>query len=206
MLHYQTIDPKTLELLNKLMQIDAFNALRLVGGTSLALQIGHRKSIDLDLFGKLEIDEIELSETLHKIGPITLLKKTKNINIYLIDGIKVDIVNYPYPWLDEVSVKDNIRLASQRDIAALKLAAITGRGTKKDFIDLFFLLQTYKLKEIMEFYKLKYYDASEILVLKSLAYFDDAEAEEDPIMFKKINWTEVKGVITNCLKQYLNKL
>lgn len=158
------------------------------------------------MFGKLEIDEIELSETLHKIGPTTLLKKTKNINIYLIDGIKVDIVNYPYPWLDEVSVKDNIRLASPRDIAALKLAAITGRGTKKDFIDLFFLLQTYKLKEIMEFYKLKYYDASEILVLKSLAYFDDAEAEEDPIMFKKINWTEVKGVITNCLKQYLKDL
>ncbi len=206
MLHYQTIETQTLELLNKLMQIEEFKTLRLVGGTSLALQIGHRQSIDLDLFGKLEIDEIELSEILHKAGSITVLKKTKNINIYLIDAVKVDLVNYPYAWLDETYIKDNIRLAGLRDIAAMKLAAITGRGTKKDFIDLFFLLQKYKLGEMLEFYKLKYYDASEILVLKSLAYFDDADAEEEPKMFEKINWTEVKGVITDHIKQYLSNL
>jgi hypothetical protein len=188
------------------MQIDEFKSLRLVGGTSLALQIGHRQSIDLDLFGKLEIDEIELSEILHKMGSITLIKKTKNINIYLIDGIKVDIVNYPYVWLDEISLKDNIRLAGTRDIAAMKLAAITGRGTKKDFIDLFFLLHLYKLEEMLGFYKLKYYDASEILVLKSLAYFDDADAEEDPKLLKVINWNKAKVAITKNLKQYLNNL
>ena len=206
MLHYQTIESQTLELLNKLMQVEEFKALRLVGGTSLALQIGHRQSIDLDLFGKLEVDEIELSEILHKIGSTTLLKKTKNITIYLIDGIKVDIVNYPYKWLDEISTEDNIRLAGTRDIAAMKLAAITGRGTKKDFIDLFFLLQLYKLEEMLGFYNIKYYDASEILVLKSLAYFDDADAEEDLKMLKIINWTKVKDVITKHLKQYLNDL
>ena len=206
MLHYQTIESQTLELLNKLMQVEEFKALRLVGGTSLALQIGHRQSIDLDLFGKLEVDEIELSEILHKIGSTTLLKKTKNITIYLIDGIKVDIVNYPYKWLDEISTEDNIRLAGTRDIAAMKLAAITGRGTKKDFIDLFFLLQLYKLEEMLGFYNIKYYDASEILVLKSLTYFDDADAEEDLKMLKIINWTKVKDVITKHLKQYLNDL
>lgn len=189
MLHFQTIESQTLELLNTLMQIKEFKALRLVGGTSLALQIGHRQSTDLDVFGTLAVDEIELSEILHKIGSITLLKKTKNINIYLIDGIKVDLVNYPYAWLDEISFEDNIRLVSTKDIAAMKMAAITGRGTKKDFIDLFFLLQTYRLDEMLKFYKLKYYDASEILTLKSLAYFDGADAEEDPKMFKLINWT-----------------
>lgn len=206
MLHYQTIEPQTLELLRKLMQIEEFKGLRLVGGTSLALQIGHRQSVDIDLFGTLEIDEIELSEILHKVGSITLLKKTKNINIYLIDGIKVDIVNYPYAWLDEIYFKENIRHASQKDISAMKLAAITGRGSKKDFIDLYFLFQLYSLKEMLEFYKLKYYEASEILTLKSLAYFNDADEEEDPKMCKEITWVTVKSEITNRLKLYLNSL
>lgn len=94
MLHYQTIESGTLELLRKLMQTDEFKELRLVGGTSLALQIGHRSSIDIDLFGILDTDQFEIDKILNKIGSITLLKKTKNINIYLIDGIKVDLVNY----------------------------------------------------------------------------------------------------------------
>lgn len=94
MLRYQTIESGTLELLRKLMQTDEFKELRLVGGTSLALQIGHRSSIDIDLFGILDTDQFEIDKILNKIGSITLLKKTKNINIYLIDGIKVDLVNY----------------------------------------------------------------------------------------------------------------
>ncbi len=79
MLHYQSVDPKILELINKLMQIDAFNQLRLVGGTSLALQIGHRVSVDIDLFGTLDMDEYELSKILNSIGSNTLLNKTQNI-------------------------------------------------------------------------------------------------------------------------------
>lgn len=78
----------------------------MVGGTSLALQIGHRKSIDIDLFGKLDVDEIEIAKILAGLGKTTILNKTKNINIYLIDGIKVDLVNYHYPWLEEVTNAD----------------------------------------------------------------------------------------------------
>ena len=96
------------------MQIAKFKELRLVGGTSLALQIGHRTSIDIDLFGTLEADEFEIDKILSKIGSITLLKKTKNINIYLIDGIKVDLVNYHYPWLEGKIIEDNLRLAGTK--------------------------------------------------------------------------------------------
>jgi len=206
MLHYQTIDPKTLELLKKLMQVEEFNQLRLVGGTSLALQIGHRRSIDLDLFGALDVDEFEMSKILNKIGTITLMKKTQNINIYLIEGIKVDLVNYHYPWLEETIFEDNLRLGGMKDIAAMKLSAITGRGAKKDFIDLKFLLQYYTLSEMFGFYKLKYNDASEILALKSLTYFEDADAEEDPRMFMLMNWEKVKERITLCVQQYITKL
>ena len=80
MLHYKTIDSKTLELLKKLLCIPAFSNLRLVGGTGLALQIGHRISIDLDLFGKIEADEFEVTNSLGKTGKVTILKKSENIN------------------------------------------------------------------------------------------------------------------------------
>jgi len=169
----------------------------------LALQIGHRESIDIDLFGNLEIDEFELSKILRKIGSSTILKKTKNINIYLIDGIKVDLVNYHYPWLEETIIEDKIRLADKKDIAAMKLAAITGRGLKKDFIDIHFLLQFFTLSEMVEFYRNKYSDASEILVLKSLSYFEDADAEEDPRMFENLDWNYIKKIIGNNLRLYL---
>ena len=206
MLHYPTIESGTLELLRKLMQIDEFKELRLVGGTSLALQIGHRNSIDIDLFGILDADEFEIDKILNKIGSLTLLKKTKNINIYLIDGIKVDLVNYHYPWLGETFIEDDLRLAGTKDIAAMKLAAITGRGTKKDFIDLNFLLQFYSLEEMLGFYKLKFNDASEILVLKSLTYFEDADAEEDPRMLMPMNWGKVKDLITVSMQKYITNL
>jgi hypothetical protein len=206
MLHYQTIESGTLELLRKLMQTDEFKELRLVGGTSLALQIGHRNSIDIDMFGILEADEFEIDKILNKIGSITVLKKTKNINIYLIDGTKVDLVNYHYPWLGETITEDNLRLAGTKDIAAMKLAAVTGSGTKKDFIDLSFLLKIYSLEEMLGFYKLKYNDASEILALKSLTYFEDADTEEDPRMLMSMNWEKVKDLITISMQKYITNL
>lgn len=203
MLHYSTIESETLGLLRKLQKTEGLNKMRLVGGTSLALQIGHRKSIDIDLFGTLELDEFAISDALKKIGKATILKKTPNIYIYQVDGIKVDLVNYPYPWLSEVLKEDNLKLAGTADIGAMKLSAITGRGTKKDFIDLYFLLEKYNLKELMTFYNKKYHDGSEFLVLKSLAYFEDADKDADPVMLRNIKWHEVKQFISEKTEAYI---
>lgn len=94
MLHYNTVDKPTLELLRKLQTTSMFHQLRLVGGTSLALQIGHRKSVDIDLFGKINEDVIDINAGLKEIGNVVQLRNSKNINIYLLDGVKLDIVNY----------------------------------------------------------------------------------------------------------------
>ena len=188
MLYYKTITEQTLELLTKLQKIHDFSLLRLVGGTGLALQIGHRVSIDIDLFGQLNGDEFSMAENINSIGKAIQLKKSKNINIYTINDIKVDFVNYYYPWLEKPIIENQLTLASKKDIAAMKLAAITGRGTKKDFIDLYFLLKDFSLSEMLCFYKDKYADGTEFLVLKSLTYFDDAEEDEEPIMIVNINW------------------
>ena len=203
MLQYKTIDSKTLELLKEIQGVKLFNNLRLVGGTSLALQIGHRISVDLDLFGEINSDRLSIIKELQKIGEVKTLHYTDNINILLVKGIKVDIVNYHYPWLDSEITIDNIKLASVKDIAAMKLAAITGRGTMKDFIDLYFLLKQFSLKQIIKFYEQKYLDGSVFLVLKSLAYFADADEDVMPKMFDEISWEEIKELISKELKNYV---
>ena len=144
MLQTVTVEPTTLELLKRLQQIPLFEDLRLVGGTALALHIGHRHSIDLDLFGSIDADYMEISEVLREYDlKATLNYNSKNIHQFTINDIKVDIVNYPYEWLEPQIETANIRLAGLKDIAAMKLSAITNRGTRKDFIDIYFLLQTF---------------------------------------------------------------
>lgn len=195
MLCLSTIEPSTLELLKKLQQLPELRDTRLVGGTALALQLGHRKSIDLDFFGTINCDTQELVDAIKSVATLTILKESPHIHIYLIDGIKVNIVNYKYPWLDEVVLKQGIRMASFKDIAAMKITAVVGRGTKKDFIDIAFLLCHFSLDEILSFYSLKYNDGSIFMAMKSLAYFDDAENEPMPDMFVNQSWEQIKEYI-----------
>jgi len=206
MLYYETIDSPTLELLRKLLAIPSFANLRLVGGTSLALQYGHRKSIDIDLFGTIDLDGDTLSSILSATGEIKRLNNQANIHFYTINGIKVDIVNYPYSWIDELYIQDHIRLASDKDIGAMKLAAITSRGTKKDFIDLYELLQRYSLSDLMHFYEQKYHDGSVFLVLKSLVYFEDADNEISPVLLRDYSWEEVKEHIRKVHVEYMTNI
>ena len=202
MLSLRTIEPHTLELLRALMQEAALSELRLVGGTALALQYGHRSSVDLDLFGKIDIDGYELQSILSKYGVLKVENETKIIHQYYIDNIKVDVVNYPFEWISPIIEEDGIRLASPVDIAAMKVNAIEGRGTKKDFIDMYMLLQHYSLKEIIAFYQQKYPNYSIFRALRSLTYFDDAEDQFMPRMYIEDTWENMKLYITNQVKLY----
>ncbi|MEQ2517481.1 nucleotidyl transferase AbiEii/AbiGii toxin family protein [Bacteroides zhangwenhongii] len=199
MLYLSTVESTTLELLKRLQQLPVLSNTRLVGGTALALQLGHRKSIDLDFFGQINVNSQELREALQTLGMLTVLSDSKNIHIYVLNGVKIDIVNYTYPWIDDVVCKDGIRLASPKDIAAMKITAIEGRGTKKDFVDIYFLLKTYSLNNILDFYAQKYSDSSSFMAMKSLAYFEDAEEDPMPYMFVDVSWDEIKRSILSHL-------
>ncbi len=200
MLQYQTIESGTLQLLKTLQAIPLLQGLRLVGGTALALQLGHRKSVDLDLFGEISAEAIEIRDALEEHFSVSVIKESKNIKIYQIEGIKVDIVNYSrYPWIVPPVQEDGITLAGIKDIAAMKVAAIIGRGTKKDFIDMNRLLQIFSLKEILDMYMQKYPNGSLFIALKSLAYFEDAEADPMPFMFDDTNWGVVKANIREAI-------
>ncbi len=196
MLQTQTISAECLELLRNISTSDFFADYVLVGGTALALQIGHRNSVDLDFFGKIEIDTELYVEELKKIGNVNVLKVSKNILITSINDVKIDFVNYTYPWIDEKIITENITLASKKDIAAMKLNAISGRGSKKDFIDLYFLLNEFSLKEMIGFYREKYTNHSEFGMIKSITYFEDADKEEAPEMFLDFDWKSCKEKIT----------
>ena len=196
MLSYQTVESHTLELLKKLMAEPSLTGTRLVGGTSLALQYGHRNSIDLDFFGTIDDDPLSIRECLETIGHVSVLKETKSIRIYDLDKVKIDFVDYSrYQWLTEAITEDGLRLASPKDIAAMKVNAIEGRGTRKDFVDIYFLLQHYSLDEILGFYQEKYPEHSVFRALMSLSYFDDAEKQMMPKMFSKVSWDEMKAYI-----------
>ncbi len=195
MLHLETIEPKTLELLRRLQSLSIFEHSRLVGGTALALQLGHRKSVDLDMFGSIEASPEEIIDACKDVGELEISKTSKNINIYWVDGIKVGCVNYPYEWLDECKVFDGVRMASVNDIAAMKISAIINRGTKKDFIDLYFLLKEMSLNQILDLYDKKYPDGSRFIAIKSLTYFEDAESDPMPYMYNDVTWDDVKASI-----------
>ena len=196
MLSYQTIEPHTLELLRRLMTEHSLVETRLVGGTALALQYGHRNSVDLDFFGKLDEDTLVVRSCLEKIGKVNVIKETKSIRIYNLDDVKIDFVDYSrYDWIDEPGVEGNLRLASPKDIAAMKINAIEGRGTRKDFIDIYYILQHYTLTDLLNFYKQKYPEYSIFRALMSLSYFVDAEKQNMPKMFTTDSWEEMKAYI-----------
>ncbi|MDD3877297.1 MAG: nucleotidyl transferase AbiEii/AbiGii toxin family protein [Bacteroidales bacterium] len=206
MLYYETVDAETLGLIKQLQKTSLCSELRLVGGTALALQLGHRKSIDIDLFGIINTDINDFSELNQIFKDIKIINRSKSVSIYNISGIKVDIVNFRYAWLREPVVINEILMAHIDDIIAMKLSAITGRGSKKDFIDLFFLLQHCSLENMLDLYSRKFSDGSIFLVLKSLIYFVDAERDLMPVMLKPLNWEHVKKQITYETNKYIKKL
>lgn len=202
MLHYETVHTHTLGLLRKLMLLPQLKGFALAGGTSLALQIGHRVSVDLDFFGNRPFDIEELLELLREIAHVKPLKMSKNILILDMEGVKVDFVNYRYPLLKSVIVIDDLRLLSLEDIEAMKLAAIAGRGRKRDFTDLYFLLKHFTLADIISFYNQKYNDGSKMMIVRSLSYFEDADTDENLKLLKKVDWNEIKTLILRKIKTH----
>ena len=201
MLQSQTVESNTLELLKSLMQKEYLNSFVLVGGTALALQLGNRESIDLDLFSNTDFASNELLTSLLNDYQILVDNQLSQRLITTINYVKVDFIKFHYPFIRPFLVIENIRMASLEDIAAMKLDAITGRGSKKDFYDLFFLLQHYSIDELFSFYTEKYPHQTTFHVARSLTYFDDADIQPSPIVFDKtITWETVKQKIISVIK------
>lgn len=140
---------------------------------------------------------------IEKMGTCKLRSRTKNILQLIVNGVMIDIVDYSqYSWIDKPVCEDGLILASPKDIAALKINAIEGRGSRKDFIDVYLLLQHYSLEELLKYYSQKYPNYSIFRALLSLTYFDDAENEAMPKMFIPDSWDEIKNHIADVVRKY----
>jgi len=208
MLQERCVSKRLLALLRKLQGETVFKDYFLVGGTALTLQIGHRKSVDIDLFTQkeLHIPEIEKYLKHHHAENYQLLNSQNMIYQVLIDGIKVDFVHHPFELVEPVFHESRVSFLGKKDIAAMKLHAIETTGNRaKDFIDIFFLLNEMSLREMFECYKIKYSTRNIFNAKRSLSFFDDVPKEsweEVDYIKQKIPANIVKKAIVNAIQEF----
>lgn len=203
MLQTQTVERSVFELLKKIMHDPYLSDFILAGGTNLALQLGHRKSIDLDLFPCTSFDALQLEKYLMEKYHFIPQLVAKNTAKGLIDGIKVDFITYNYPLLNPLFVEDHVRMYSMQDIACMKLAAISDNGTRlKDFVDIAYLSIKMSLMDMFDLYTKKYNRPGYFHVIKSLAYFKDIDfsTKIDLCSGKPFQWEKIERRIRDMIK------
>lgn len=202
-MHPETLNKETSIVFNLIR--DSVSGFYLAGGTALALELGHRISVDLDFFSINDFSTREIADKLKKKGHLEIDSISKDTLNGSLDGVKISFFKYPYKLLFPTKEYNGVALADERDIAAMKILAISDRGSRKDFIDLFVLLKIYSFGDILKFFSEKYkeYNYNIFHILKSLVYFFDADLDLEPVYIYPISWDEVKKFIKNIVDEYL---
>mgnify|MGYP000716473611 CR=1 FL=1 len=199
-LHREAVSDQLWELLNLLMKDVALHDFALVGGTALALYYGHRKSVDIDLFITSAFDAPALAEHLKNTYKLKQSEVLRNTVRGIANGIKLECISHQYPLLNPQEIRQNLRVYSASDLAALKGNAIANRGAKIFFWDIHRLLKEFTIEEILKFCEKKYEADSIWNIEKSLMYFEDAEDDPDPIDLQGISWSQVKSDLVAAFK------
>jgi hypothetical protein len=184
--------------LEKLVSNNVSSDFYLAGGTALAIQLGHRESIDLDFFSRGNFSNSEIKKKLSEIGDFFLSSEEEGTVNGVLDGVKLSFLRYDYEQLYPFLEFEGVKLADKRDIAAMKIDAISSRGSKKDFIDLGFLMEEYSLIDLIGFFEKKFRNIkyNKLHIFKSIVFFDDAENEPMPVILKNIDWNDIKKKIS----------
>lgn len=195
MLYKETVEAGTLDLIKELMKDKELTAFNLVGGTALSLKLGHRKSIDIDLFTDSDFDAPHIAKHLSETYKAENVRVLKNGVFSLINKVKVDILAHQYPILNKVEIIDEIRMLSLEDIGAMKLNAILYNGTRlKDFVDMHSLLEHVPLQKLTEAFEKKYPDVNKQMAHASLLYHKDVKRKQEiDFVGRKIPWPEIAG-------------
>ena len=210
MIYYNTVNELLKSSLLKLMASEEFSQFRLVGGTALSLQIGHRESIDIDLFsdveyGTLNFNEIEdfLKSNFEYVDFLDVppaMGKAYFIGEDKDNTVKLDIFytdTYIQPFIEE----DGIRMATIEEIIAMKVDVIQRGGRKKDFWDLHDLLDSYSILQMMDFHEQRYpYTHDKDLIIQNFTNFDQADDDFDPICYKGKYWEFIKEDFEEIIK------
>ena len=216
MLYYNTVNNFLKKSLLQLMAADEFASFRLVGGTALSLQMGHRKSIDIDLFsdvayGEIDFDSIEkylvlnfsyvdhFSNSIPGIGKSYLIGENKD------NAVKLDIF-YTDKFIQLVFIEDSIKMASVEEIIAMKLDVIQRGGRKKDFWDLHKLFENYNLAQMLALHEQRYpYSHDRELIINNFTNFNYADDEFNPICYRGKYWEFIKEDIEEIIGKFKSK-
>lgn len=201
----QAISQETKRVLEKITKTNIATDFYLAGGTALAIQLGHRESIDLDWFCQKDFSNQKIKGSLSELGNFKLYSEEDGTLHGELDSVKITFLRYKYNLLYPMVAFENIKLADERDISAMKIDAASSRGSKKDFIDLYFLLKKYSLADLISFFEKKFsnIEYNKLHILKSLIYFEDAENEPMPIMLENVDWEKVKEKLAKDVMEYM---
>lgn len=190
----EAVDAKVLLLINRLSQVpEIYNNFYMAGGTALALQLGHRRSFDIYLFSREDFDVERYSQIILGLNG-KILREEKDTIDAIIDEIKLTLLFYPYKMLEDFHMIERIRVADIKDIACMKVVAISQRAEKKDFYDIYEILKQISPDSLKTLF-LEKYDKNKINcyhILKSFFYFEDVEDSPDPVSLKDSKWNEIK--------------
>lgn len=199
-----TLPSRTAQLLHFFQQKrpSFLQSFYLSGGTGLSLQLGHRESEDLDFFNQQLFQPQILEKELISLGTLSQTELSKGTLNTFFNKVKLQFLEYQYPLLEPLVEWEGMNISSIPDIACTKLQTVSMRGSKKDFIDIYFLLERYSLEELLSLTKKKYVasDYSQTHILKSLIYFFDAEDQPMPRMHKQVQWQEIKEKLILAVK------
>lgn len=180
----------------------------LVGGTALSLKFEHRISVDLDLFEKEKFEVEIINELLLEEFTTGFINENLTIKFAIfcrINDVKVDLVHYPHNLIAEPEIVEGIRMYSNKDIAAMKINAILGRGVKKDFWDLYELLKRYSLDDIIQWHQQKYPSQQLLISIpNALTYFEDDNESPNPMSLQGQTWEGVKEFLQLKVREYLS--
>lgn len=203
-MHPKVLSDAAWRIVADLNRADLLDGWVVAGGTGLALQIGHRYSEDLDLFRPGAFDPQRLAEALSRVGETVVQSRSEDTLHALVDGLRVSFLRARPALLFPGAEYRGLTVADPRDIAVMKVIAIGGRGSRKDFIDLYFYLQGgATLDGVFELLRRRFQrlDYNEYHLLKSLAYFEPAESEPMPSMIKPVEWSEVRRRIEESVRR-----
>jgi Nucleotidyl transferase AbiEii toxin, Type IV TA system len=189
MLHKEPfiISPQTFLLIQQLQDINGFKDFYLVGGTALALQLGHRNSIDIDLFTQNDFTGEEIADLLNAKFSFTVTLSRKNVMLAVVNKIKTDFIRHNYPLLFPPITEEGITFLSKEDISAMKIHAIIQSGKRlKDYIDIYFLLEHFSMQQMLDFFVSKYNYSNAMIAMKAINYFDDIDENIDPPKLLKL--------------------
>lgn len=176
MLQTCTVKAATLGLLRALQAEPLLQTTRLVGGTALSLQIGHRESDDLDLFSVEPMNMMAIQTLLIRKYEFVPSLIVENTLIGFVEGVKIDVIYHPFQWLEDAVLGEGVRLASVADIAAMKMHAIINSGKRpKDFVDIAFLSMCFSYNDIKSLLLHRYPAYDPIMVDKAIIYFGDID-------------------------------